>query len=67
MRKLVLNALFDEIGKMEKTELESRVYSEYDDQFQYFFAIGLLLLLFEFIILDRKNKYLKDFKLFGNY
>ena len=60
-----LNALFDEIGKMEKTELESRVYSEYDDQFQYFFAIGLLLLLFEFIILDRKNKYLKDFKLFG--
>lgn len=60
-----LNALFNEIEKMEKAELESRVYSEYDDQFQYFFAIGLALLLIDFLILERRNKYLKDFKLFG--
>ena len=60
-----LNALFDEINKMEKQEMETRTYSEYDDQFQYFFAIGLLLLFFEFIILDRKNKYFINVKLFG--
>lgn len=60
-----LNALFDEINKMEKTEMESRIYSEYDDQFQYLFAIGLVLLLIEFIILERKNKYLKNIRLFG--
>ncbi|MCY1718718.1 VWA domain-containing protein [Prolixibacteraceae bacterium Z1-6] len=60
-----LNALFDEINKMEKTEMESKTFSEYDDQFQYFFAIGLLLLLLEFVILERKNKYLKNIKLFG--
>jgi Ca-activated chloride channel family protein len=60
-----LNALFDEINKMEKTELESRIYSEYDDQFQYFFAVGLVLLLLEFLILERKNKYLKNINLFG--
>ncbi len=60
-----LNVLFDEINKMEKTEMESRIYSEYDDQFQYFFAIGLALLLLEFLILERKNKYLKNVKLFG--
>ncbi len=59
-----LNSLFDEINKMEKQEMETRTYSEYDDQFQYFFAIGLLLLLLEFIILDRKNRYLKNIHLF---
>jgi Ca-activated chloride channel family protein len=60
-----LNALFDEINKMEKEEMESRVYSEYNDQFQYFFAIALVLILFEFIILERKNKYLKHIQLFS--
>jgi Ca-activated chloride channel family protein len=60
-----LNALFDEINKMEKEEMESRVYSEYNDQFQYFFAAGLFLLLLEFIILERRNKYLKNIKLFS--
>lgn len=60
-----LNALFDEINKMEKQEMETRTYSEYDDQFQWFFAVGLFLLLLEFIILERKNKYLKNIKLFG--
>lgn len=60
-----LNALFDEINEMEKAEMESLVYSEYDDQFQYFFAIGLLLLLLEFIILERKNKYLMNIRLFS--
>ena len=39
---------------MEKEEMETLVYSEYDDQFQYFFAIGLFLLLFEFVILERR-------------
>lgn len=60
-----LNALFDEISKMEKTEMESRIYSEYDDQFQWLFAAGLALLLIEFLILERKNKYLKNIHLFG--
>jgi len=60
-----LNALFDEINKMQKEEMETLVYSEYDDQFQYFFAIGLLLLLLEFVILERKNRYLMKVNLFS--
>ncbi len=60
-----LNTLFDEINKLEKTEMESLVYSDYEDQFQYFFAIGLILILLEFIILERKNKFLKNIKLFA--
>jgi len=60
-----LNTLFDEINKLEKTEMESLVYSDYEDQFQYFFAIGMLLILIEFVILERKNRYLKNIKLFA--
>lgn len=60
-----LNTLFDEINKLEKTEMESLVYSDYEDQFQYFFAIGMFLILLEFVILERKNRFLKNIKLFA--
>ncbi len=60
-----LNTLFDEINKLQKTEMEALVYSDYEDQFQYFFAIGMILILLELFILERKNRYLKDIKLFS--
>jgi Ca-activated chloride channel homolog len=59
-----INAIFDEINKMQKTELESRVYSEYNDQFFYFLLAALALLAIEFFVLERKNKYLKKVSLF---
>ena len=60
-----LTTLFSEINKMGKAEIESQSYSEYDDQYQWFVALALLLFLLDFIILERKNKYLKNVKLFG--
>ena len=60
-----LKKLFEEINRMEQTEIESQAYSEYEDRFQYFIAVALLLLFLEFIILERKNKYLKGIRLFG--
>ena len=59
-----LDDLFDEINKMQKSEIEARQFSEYEEQFQYFFATGLLLLILEFFIMERKNKYLRRIKLF---
>jgi Ca-activated chloride channel family protein len=59
-----LDKLFDEINKMEKQEMEAKVYSDYDERFQYVFAIGLFFLLLEFFILERKNKWLSKIKLF---
>ncbi len=60
-----LNNLFNEIEKMQKTEMESREYSEYNDQFPLFLALAFFLILLDFIILDRKNKFLRNFRLFG--
>jgi len=59
-----LNALFKEINKMDKTMLESKVYSDYIERFQYFIAVGLFLLLLDFLILGRKNKRIMKIKLF---
>jgi Ca-activated chloride channel family protein len=59
-----INNLIDELGELKKSEIESKVYSDYDDQFQYLAAIAILILLIEFIILDRKNKLLKKIDLF---
>ncbi|HPR32605.1 MAG TPA: VWA domain-containing protein [Prolixibacteraceae bacterium] len=59
-----INSLFDEINKLQKTELESRVYSDYNDQFIYFIVVALALVLIEFTILERKNKLLKNIRLF---
>jgi Ca-activated chloride channel family protein len=61
-----LNSLFDEVNKMEKSELETQSYADYDDQFQYFIGLGLFLILIDFLILERRNKYLKNFKLFAD-
>ncbi len=60
-----LNTLFNEIDKMEEAEMESLVYSDYEDQFQWFLGFAILMLLVDFLILERKNKYLKNIKLFG--
>jgi len=61
-----LNNLFNEVDKMEKSELETQIYADYDDQFQYFIAFGLFLILLDFLILERKNKYLKNYRLFAD-
>ena len=60
-----LNTLFNEIDKMEEAEMESLVYSDYEDQFQWFIGFAILMLLLDFLVLERKNKYLKNVKLFG--
>ena len=59
-----LDKLFDEINKMAKQEMESKVYSDYDERFQYVFGMGLFFLLIDFMVLDRKNRWLSKIKLF---
>ena len=59
-----LDEIFREIKKMDKQEFESAIYTEYNDQFQIFAAIALLLLIIEFIVMDRKNRKLADIRLF---
>lgn len=59
-----LDEIFSQIRKMKKQELESTMYTEYNDQFQIFAVIALFLLLFDFIVMERKNRRLADIRLF---
>jgi Ca-activated chloride channel family protein len=38
--------------------------TDYDDQFQYFIGFALLLLLIEFIVSERKSKWIQKLNLF---
>ena len=60
-----LNTLFNEINKMQGAEIESVVYAEYEDQYQWFIALALFFFLLDYLVLERKNKYLKNIKIFG--
>jgi len=59
-----LDEIFAQIKKMKKQDLESTMYTEYNDQFQIFAAIALFLLLIDFIIMERKNRRLANIRLF---
>jgi Ca-activated chloride channel family protein len=59
-----LDQIFDDIRKMKTDELESKMYTEYNDQFTIFAAIALLFLLIDFIIMERKNRKLANIRLF---
>ena len=59
-------AINQEINKMAKSDVESKVYSEYNEQFQIFAWLILLLLMVEMLILNRKNPLFKNIHLFVN-
>ena len=52
-----LSTLFAEINKMEKKEIGTMVFTDYKDRFQLFLFIALLLLFFDLVLLNRKNKW----------
>ena len=51
---------------MAKADVESQVYTEFNDQFQAVAWIILLLLLAEMLILERKNPLFRNIHLFSN-
>ncbi len=59
-----LDLIFDEINALDKMELESNIFDDYEDRFQYLLAIVLFILVFDFFILERKNKLTKNINLF---
>ncbi|MBO4549260.1 MAG: VWA domain-containing protein [Bacteroidaceae bacterium] len=48
--------LSEQLDRLAKAKIESQIYSEYDEQFQGFILIGLLLLLIDVFLLERESK-----------
>lgn len=59
-----MRALQPELDRVATTELETTIYADYNEQYQSFVLIALLLLMIEFFILSRKNHRLARMDLF---
>ena len=59
-----LNVLMDELEGMQREEFDSKMFTSYEDRFQYFFAVALVLLIFELLIPTRKLKMFENINLF---
>ena len=51
-----LRKIYDEIGKMEKKELGSMRFSQFEDRFQYLLIFAIVLLVVEVLISERRNR-----------
>jgi Ca-activated chloride channel family protein len=60
-----LGRILEEINALEKQEIETKMFSEYEGRFQYFIAISLFFLLIELIIPERKSRWTDKIKLFN--
>lgn len=56
--------LNSELAKMQKSEVSSVIYSEYDEQFQVVGLIAILLLVLEVLVFEAKPSYQKTMNLF---
>lgn len=59
-----LDAILNKIAEMDKKEMESKMYTDYEDQFQWFLGAALLLLVIEALISERVSKLWKKLNLF---
>ena len=59
-------ALQKELNKLATTEIETKVFTDYNEQYQSFVLIALLLLVIDFFVFSRKNKTISKLNLFGD-
>ena len=60
-----LKRIFDDINEIDKKEIETRQFTDYEDRFQIFLGLAIFLLIFELLVNDRKTRWVKKFDFFG--
>ena len=59
-----LETIFSRLDDVERAKLQRIKYEDFEEQYQWFVGVGLLLLLFEMLILSRRNPLLRNVRLF---
>jgi Ca-activated chloride channel family protein len=54
--EMELDKIYQEISKMEKKELEGKLMTQYEDRYQFFLLLSVLLLMIEFVLSERRGK-----------
>lgn len=60
-----LKEIVDRLKELDESDLATTRFEAFDEQFQYPLVVALLLLLVEWLILDRRNPLLARFNIFG--
>ncbi len=60
-----LDVIMGQLSKLKKAEYKAKLYTDFEDQFQWPLALAFLFLLIEFIVLEKKNPWLKRIQLFS--
>lgn len=63
---LGLDAVLDKIAQLDKSQLESKMYTDYEDQFQWFLGLALVFFFIEFLLTERVSEWYKKINLFSN-
>ena len=61
----VVDDIINELKEMDKKEFESKQFISFKDQFQWFLGLGLLLLLIDSIVYNKKTKWIEKLNLFN--
>lgn len=59
-----VNSVMKELASMEKQEFEEHEFTDYEDQFQWFLAIGLFFLVLEYFISESRSRIFSDWSIF---
>lgn len=57
--------LLENLQKIEKSEFETKQFSDFKSQYQWFVAFGMFFILLDVIILERKTKWIKQLNIFN--
>lgn len=60
-----LSRIFEDINSLDKKEIETRQFTNYEDRFQLFLGIAFILILIELLIADRRASWAKKLDFFG--
>ena len=63
-RSIGLDEIIKKINEVEKKDLTSTVFEDFNEQYQYMIGAALILLMINFIMIDRKNRILARFNIF---
>lgn len=66
-RSLGLNEIVQKIGELQKKNLSSTVFEDFNEQYQYLVGMALILLILELLVLERKSRILSRFNIFGKH
>jgi Ca-activated chloride channel family protein len=59
-----LKPIFDELSKIQKSEIETKQFTDYESRFQYFLGLAMLLLVLDLFIYEKKTQWWKRIRPF---